>query len=262
MTLPLQKEVVYGPVFSRRLGNSLGINILPRAAKFCHSSCIYCQYGWTDSRAMRFAKLPSSKELLPEIEKAFIQKSRDKVLPDSVTFSGNGEPTLHPEFGNLVKAVKKLRDLYFPKVPIGVLSDSSRVHLSEVREALEELDERVMKLDAGDPITFQAINHPIVKRDFGAMIQGLSRLSRVTLQSLFLLEPVDNTSQKALHHWLSALSRIHPVRLQIYTVSRDTADPRVKAVSLKRLEEIAHVACQVTDLSAATRVTETSVELA
>jgi len=261
MTIPLQTSVVYGPVHSRRLGNSLGINVLPADVKFCLSNCVYCQYGWTDREAMKKVKFRPAKELLEYIEAGFIRNSFSKERIDSITFSGNGEPTLHPEFGKLVREVKNLRDRYFPGVPISVLSDSSRVHLPEVREALEQLDERYMKLDAGDPATFQKINNPIVSRDLEPMIRGLVHLQQVTIQSLFISEPIDNSSNQVLRHWLETLLRIRPRGLQIYTVSRSTADPRVKPVSKKRLNEIAHLACQVTDLSTVTCVTDTHVEL-
>lgn len=211
--------------------------------------------------AMQKVKLHPATELVKEIEDSFKKIFSTGTIIDSITFSGNGESTLHPEFGTLVREVKRLRNHYFPAIPVSILSDSSRVYLPEVREALEKLDERYMKLDTGDQEMYQKINNPVVKADWNRIVDGLSRLSQVTLQSLFLSEPVDNSSGEALNRWLAALARIHPVGLQIYTVYRDTADPKVKSVTSKRLSEIAHLACQVTDLSTVTAVTDTFLEL-
>ncbi|MBI4397681.1 MAG: radical SAM protein [Candidatus Omnitrophica bacterium] len=261
MILPLQTAVVYGPIHSRRLGNSLGINILPEETKFCLSSCIYCQYGFTNPKNLKWSKLLPARELIKCIEAGFHWHALSKRNVDSITVSGNGEPTLHPELIQIATEIKKLRDYYFPSTSIGILSDSSRVHLPQVREALELFDERYMKLDAGSPEMLQKINRPIVPRNWEAMIRGLALLPKVTIQSLFISEPVDNSSTPPLQDWLKTVSQIRPSGLHLYTVYRGTADPRVKPVSKNRLNEIAHFACQVTDLSTVTCLSDTSVQL-
>ena len=241
MTIALQSSVVYGPISSRRLGTSLGINILPTEVKFCLSNCIYCQYGWTDLRQMRSLKLQAAGPLLKEIEKSFSFHSGEGLKPDSITFSGNGEPTLHPEFGKLVRGVKKLRDRFFPGVPVAALSDSSRVHLQEVRQALCELDRQYMKLDAGDRETYLAINNPAINYvnfDFNQILEGLHELPRLTLQSLFLSAPVDNSNGPALRNWLNAVQKLSPQEVHLYTVDRPSADHRVRPAPWPRLLEI------------------------
>lgn len=240
MSIPLQRSVVYGPIFSRRLGRSLGINLFP-GSKFCLSNCIYCQYGWTDLQAMKRVRLRPAGELAEEMERDFSRYRQQGFMPDSITFSGNGEPTLYPAFGMMVREAKRLRDRFFPKVPVTALSDSSRVHRAEVGEALAELDECFMKLDAGDFETYCRINNPLVARDWNQMIQGLRRLPSVTIQSLFISAPVDNSEGTAFQTWLELVSSIHPKGVHVYTVDRRPADPRVVAVSPERLSQIANL---------------------
>lgn len=259
--MPLQPSAVYGPVHSRRLGNSLGINVLPLDAKFCLSNCIYCQYGATDIVAMQKSKIRPAGELLEEIENSFKHISLGRTQIDSITFSGNGEPTLHPEIDDLIQGVKKFRNRYFPAIPISILSDSSRVYLPQVRAALEELDECYMKLDAGSLQMYERMNRPMGNPDWSRMIEGLSRMPQVTIQSLFISEPVNNASAESVRGWLTVLERVRPSGLHIYTVSRDTADPRVRPVGAQRLKEIAYRACEAADLSVLDQESDTFVEL-
>lgn len=240
MTLPLQSSTVYGPVSSRRFGSSLGINISPTAVKFCLSNCIYCQYGWTDLEKVRQVKLRPASELLKEIEQDFSVRSGTGNRIDSITFSGNGEPTLHPELADLVQGVQRLRDRFFPKALLAILSDSTRVHLQEVRAALSEFDERYMKLDAGDAGTYSRINQPVVPIDWSSLVGGLKTLPDVTLQSLFISAPVDNSKGEIFHHWLETVREIGPKAVYVYTVSRPPADERVRPLEWSELCEIAH----------------------
>lgn len=260
MPIPLQHSVVYGPVPSRRLGRSLGINILPTEAKFCLSNCIYCQYGPTDLRAMKKERLRPAVDLLKDIEWDFEALALEGVKVDTVTFSGNGEPTLHPEFDVLVHEVKHLRNIYFAGAKVVILSDSTRVHLPEIREVLEALDERYMKLDAGTAEICQQINRPIGKCDWDERIEGLKRLRDVTLQSLFISAPYDNSTGLPLRCWLEAVAAIRPKGVHVYTVSRSPADPRVKSVSPKRLSEIAKLVRQADPSCEVIAVTDEAVE--
>ena len=239
MTIPLKNSVVYGPVTSRRFGSSLGINLLPTGAKFCLSNCLYCQYGWTDRDRMRKSKLRPARELIEDIERDFSTRSSRGDQIDSITFSGNGEPTLHPELGKLIREIKPLRDLYFPEARLAILSDSTRVHLSGVRDALGELDERYMKFDAGDAGTYARINNPVVPIDWEALVRGLKALPEVILQSLFITSPVDNSEGESLDRWLETVREIGPKAVYVYTVSRPPADSRVKPIDRNRLARIA-----------------------
>jgi wyosine [tRNA(Phe)-imidazoG37] synthetase (radical SAM superfamily) len=238
VTIPLQNSVVYGPVVSRRLGRSLGLNILPADIKFCLSDCIYCQYGRTDFSKMKGAKLPPKAVLLEEIEKELARLSAEGNRLDSITFSGNGEPTLHPDFPRLVEEVKNLRDLYYPGVPVSALCDSTQIHRQEIREALAKLDVRYMKLDAGDEETYRMLNHAVAKINWEQRVSNLGKISEITLQSLFICAPVDNTADPHLRRWMDAVGKIAPREVHLYTIARSTADPAIRPASRKRLEEI------------------------
>lgn len=251
MSIPLQSGVVYGPVHSRRLGLSLGINLLPVREKFCLSSCVYCQYGPTDLEKMAEVKIPAASEILKKIQKGFEQQAAEKTTLHSITFSGNGEPTLHPQLEEIILGVREMRDRYFPDVRIGILSDSSRVHLLRVRQALELCDDRYMKLDAGDIETFRLINQPQIRVNWDAMIDGLKKLSSLTVQSLFLHGyPADNSGGRAFLDWLKVVGEIKPDAVQVYTIDRPPVDFRTKPVPKKRLSEIAALVFQAYGIDA------------
>ncbi len=238
MSIPLQSSVVYGPVDSRRLGRSLGVNILPLDMKFCLSDCIYCQYGHTDPEKMKARKLPKAKDLIREIEKGFAEFAAQRVRIDSLTFSGNGEPTLHPEFSYLAERIKELRDQYFPKVPVSILTDASQVRRPKVREALKGLDLCYLKLDAGTEAMHQAMNHPLSKIKLDAIVRYLKDMPSVILQSLFITAPVDNSVQEHVARWAERVGMINPMAVHIYTIARSSADPSVMPASPERLAEI------------------------
>lgn len=251
MSIPLQSAYVYGPIHSRRLGHSLGINILPNDAKFCLSNCLYCQYGTTNLRAVRMIKLPPAQKIIEMLNIDFERFATTKTKINAITFSGNGEPTLHPELGKILTSVQRLRDCYYPQAKIGILSDSSRAHLPAVRKILAEFDERYMKLDAGDPKTYETINQPMGGVKWEEMIQGLKALKRITLQSLFISAPVNNSEGDLFEAWLSQVKDLVPSAVHIYTLDRSPADSRVKPVSTRRLQKIAE---QVMDLLPGTPV--------
>lgn len=238
MPIPLQSSVVYGPIKSRRLGVSLGINLLPTDHKFCLSDCIYCQYGQSDLKKLRETKLAPPDTLLNEIENAFKQCRIEQPHMDHITFCGNGEPTLYPQFKEMVQGVKQLRDQYFPDARLSILSDSTRVHVKSVREALELLDDRFMKLDAGTGEDYLKINRPLVEMDFDRMIEGLKSLKPLVLQSLFISKPFDNTQGLAYQKWFNTVAKIQPEEIHVYTIDRPPADLKVKAAPKSRLLEI------------------------
>lgn len=238
MTIPLQNSVVYGPVDSRRLGHSLGINILPVDVKFCLSDCIYCQYGRTEPERMKGRKLPEAKELIREIEKGFAEFAAQRVRLDSITFSGNGEPTLHPEFSYLTERIKELRDQYFPSVPVSILTDASQIRRPKVREALKRLDVCYLKLDSGTEAMHQVINHPLSKIGLQTIVRYLKEMPAVILQSLFISAPVDNSAPEHVEKWAELVQAIKPKSVHIYTIARSSADPAILPASRERLLEI------------------------
>ena len=247
---PLQDAAVYGPIHSRRYGYSLGINPLPVTYKFCDFDCVYCQYGWTprpgNTARKTNEKLKSLPELSHEIEASFQKMAAAKIPVDVITIAGNGEPTLYPEFLKLVTGLLQLRDRYFPKVPVGVLSDSSQCHRPEIKEALEMLNERCMKLDGGDWETIEKINKPAGGFNLTRMLEALRQLHDVTIQSLFVRGSYDNTKLDQVDRWVEAVGFVQPKAVQVYTVDRPPASSGIAAVPVSRLREIAELCHSMT----------------
>jgi wyosine [tRNA(Phe)-imidazoG37] synthetase (radical SAM superfamily) len=237
-TIPLQDSVVYGPIRSRRLGASLGINVLPVSRKVCSSNCVYCQYGWTQPGSIG-EPLQRAPELLREIERAFAGHAREGTPVDCITLAGNGEPTLHPDLEALIAGIKRLRDAYFPKAPVGILTDSTQVTRSRVRQALALCDERYMKFDAAEEATWRRINLPFGSTDFSAMVEGLRTLPGIVLQSMFIQGSYDNTGEPHVRAWIEAVGAIRPRCVQVYTVDRGTAAEGITEVPKDTLQEIA-----------------------
>ena len=237
-TIPLQDSVVYGPIRSRRLGASLGINVLPVSRKVCSSNCVYCQYGWTEpgSTAEPLRRAP---ELLREIDEAFARHAREGTPVDCITLAGNGEPTLHPDLEELILGLKRLRDTYFPRAAVGILTDSTQVTRPRVRRALELCDARYMKFDAADEATWRRINLPFGNTDFAAMVEELRRLPDIILQSMFIQGSYDNTGEPHVRGWVESVGRIRPSAVQVYTVDRGTAAEGIAEVPRKTLQAIA-----------------------
>ena len=237
-TIPLQDSAVYGPIRSRRLGCSLGINVLPLSHKVCSSNCVYCQYGWT-LPGQSHERLKCAPELLAEIEEAFQRHTRDQTPVDCVTLAGNGEPTLHPDLVELVIGIKQLRDRYFPKASVGVLSDATQIARPHVRRALALLDARYLKFDAADEATWRRVNQPLGHTDFRAMVDTLRTLPNIVLQSMFIQGTYDNTDDAHLQAWIEAVGAIRPRSVQVYTVDRGTAAPGITEVPRETLQAIA-----------------------
>lgn len=240
MLMDLQPSAVYGPIHSRRLGTSLGINILPCTMKFCLSDCIYCQYGHTHLNELNLAELPPAHKLLEEIGEDFRHRIANGETFDNITFSGNGEATLHPEFHKIVRGVKALRDHYFRGVPLCILSDSTQVLRRGVQFALMEFDQRYMKLDAGDVDTYEKINPAMGLRDLDHIVESLALLCPLTLQSLFITAPVNNMEPEVLAKWIRCVETVRPEEVHIYSIARGTAEDRVRAASAEQLAEVAH----------------------
>ena len=178
MLLNLQNGIVYGPVHSRRLGCSLGINVLPANQKVCSFNCLYCQYGWTDYSMLESVVYPAPEDIFKAIELTLTRLPRS---PDYITLSGNGEPTCHPNFVSIVDGILRLRDRFSPTSQVAILSNSSTVPTLIIRESLEKLDVRIMKLDVGALKPFQTYNIPAPDVSLEAIIEGLSLLRDVTV---------------------------------------------------------------------------------
>jgi len=238
--LPLQSRVIYGPVQSRRLGLSLGVNLLPADYKLCSFNCLYCQYGWTRKPTLdpgdRIKDLPRPEEVLNALERSLKQLLRRRVRLDCITFSGNGEPTLHPDLAEIADAAKALRDRYFPQVKVAILSNSSTVCREAIREALEKFDLKIMKLDAGSDEIIHRLNAPAPPFYLRDVVEGLKKLKGVILQSLFVHGRVTNADPDSIEVWLEKVREIQPTRVQVYTLDRAPAEERLWKVGLATLQ--------------------------
>lgn len=239
--LGLKKGLTYGPVDSRRLGRSLGINILPRDAKFCSLDCVYCQYGWTKVHELRprpGSGLPTPREVRTALE----EKLRSLPAPPAyITFSGNGEPTLHPDFGAMVGEAIAARDLLAPQAKTAILSNSTTVGGAAVRRELLRLDLRVMKLDAGNAAVFERYSRPCAGVDLETITRGLTELAGtapMTIQALFTSGKNGNLVSENLDAWRVRLLTIRPAQVQIYTLARGYPDADIDPATPEELRDV------------------------
>jgi len=241
--MPLHEGIVYGPVRSRRLGRSLGINLTPAHLKLCSFNCSYCQYGWSEHsrRAAEpaFEHWPSPATVAKAVASALRSLAPQGDRIERLTLAGHGEPTLHPKFKEVVAALCKVRDELAPDVPLTVLSNASTLDRADVREALAELDERYMKLDAGDTATLRSVNGSLLSIE--QLVAGLKKVPDIVIQSMFVKDRtgrIDNTGDLTVINWVGALDRIRPKAVQVYTIDRTPAFPYLQAVPAARLREI------------------------
>ena len=244
-TLRLQEGIIYGPINSRRLGRSLGINLLPTTFKLCPFNCIYCQYGWTrihtDDASKYVDDLPTTDKVKDELE-GWLKKDR-KV--SYITFSGNGEPCLHPQFDKMVEIASELRDKYVPQAKVAVLSNSTCLGRSEVVKGLRQLDVRIMKLDCGSEETFRKVNRPHKNVRYEEVVENLKNLERIIIQTVFMQGEINNIDNREVEEWIERLGYIKPQEVQIYSIDRPSADQTLRLVEKEKLEGIAQKAAKV-----------------
>ena len=246
MSTFLFNKIVFGPVKSRRLGISLGINLLPTSRKICSFNCIYCECGWTMGSEIKNEALPSRREVYEALEQK-LSDMKEKQLPiDVITYAGNGEPTLHPEFPGIIDDSIGLRNKYFPEARIAVLSNSSSIGKPEIREALLKVDLNILKFDSAFEQTIKIHNQPYVNLRIEELIKNLELFKgKLIIQTLFVRGLyndylIDNTTPEEIEAWLEAIKRIKPSEVMIYTISRDAPqESRLKKVPLQELREIA-----------------------
>jgi len=244
MTLALLERIVYGPVASRRLGRSLGINLLPAGMKVCNMNCAYCQYGFTRGAVMKFrgqgAAWPTPQNVEDALTQRLTQAAARGELLDRVTVAGHGEPTLHPDFDAVTARLRTVRDRLAPGLPLAILSNSTTALWADVRTALAGYDERYMKLDAGDPLVFAQVNDG--GASFVDVMDGLAALPSLVVQAMFVTDAagtVDNAADGPVAEWLRALERVRAVGVHIYTLQREPALGTLRKVPRRRLREIA-----------------------
>ena len=238
-------DVIFGPVRSRRLGLSLGINLLPNHRKYCSFNCIYCECGWTPLLKEEEIELPPRETVAEFLEKYLGELAEMDYLPDAITFAGNGEPTLNPDFGAIVEDTIRLREKYCPGAKVSILSNASMIHKPDVFHALLKLDNNIQKLDAGSEELFQRINNPVHSLSLTDLVENLKRFNgRVIIQSMFLRgvyrdSPVDNTTDEAVGKWLQQLGEIRPQVVMIYPIARATPVAGLEKIPVSELEAIA-----------------------
>lgn len=239
----LFNDIVFGPIKSRRFGNSLGINLLPINNKVCNFNCIYCECGWTDLKGTKVNYFPKDT-IINAIEKRFKELKESGELIDSITFAGNGEPTMHPDFDIIIDAVILLRNSYLPDVKITVLSNSALLGNKKVFDALLKIDKRVLKLDAGNTNMLNLIDMPLANRDINWYIEKLKLFNgNVIIQTIFLKGNhdgiyIDNTTDKEVRDWIVALKEIKPKEVMIYTIDRETPATGLEKIDKEKLNEI------------------------
>ncbi|MDR0872897.1 MAG: radical SAM protein [Prevotellaceae bacterium] len=240
----LFSSTVFGPVKSRRLGVSLGINLLPNEAKICSFNCIYCECGY--NTVAKNAHIPSREEVRSALETKLIEMKTAGEKPDVLTFAGNGEPTLHPDFEGVIDDTISLRNQYFPNAKVSVLSNSSEISKESVFRALLKVDNNILKLDSAIENTIKILDRPNAPH-FSAekLIENLCRFNgKLIVQTMFVRGThegnlIDNTTETELSAWLAALQKIKPAQVMIYTIDRATPEKNLQKVSVAELKTIA-----------------------
>lgn len=235
----LREETVFGPIRSRRLGSSLGINLLPTKGKICNFDCIYCECGWNkDGRDD--TRIPSASEVRSALEDKLTGLLLEDIHIDSITFSGDGEPTLNPDFPRIINDTLQLRDAFCPTAKVSVLSNATRVHIPETFDALRKVDNPIMKIDAPTDELIQKINRPAPGYSVEKVIEALERFDGdFILQTMFLKsKDFDSSSDEVLIPWMDIVRRLQPREIMVYTIDRPTPEEGLEAFSSARLKEL------------------------
>lgn len=245
MSTILFDKIIYGPIHSRRLGVSLGVNLLPTDGKFCSFDCIYCECGLNSERRAHRG-LPSREEVRRALEEKLSAMKREGTSPDVITFAGNGEPTLHPEFEGIIDDTITERDRFFPRAKVAVLSNSTTLHKEGVFRALNKVEDNIMKLDSVLDSRIRQLNAPTSPDfTFDELLRQLCRFNgNLIIQTMFLRgevggKSVDNTTETEISGWIDALKKIRPRQVMIYTVDRETPLKDLRKVSKEDMDAIA-----------------------
>ena len=235
----LREETVFGPIHSRRLGSSLGINLLPVNGKICSFDCIYCECGWNrDGKDDK--RIPSAAEVRSALEDKLSTLMLEGVGIDSITFSGDGEPTLNPEFPRIIEDTLRLRDVFYPNAKVSVLSNATRVHVPEVFEALRKVDNPIMKIDAPTDELVRLIDNPAPCYSLARTIEALRRFEGdFVLQTMFLRSPdFDSSSPEVLDGWKAIVRDLRPRKIMVYTIDRPTPMQGLEKFSVERMHSL------------------------
>lgn len=219
----IREETVFGPIFSRRLGSSLGINLLPEKGKICNFDCIYCECGWNkDGR--NDTVLPTAEKVRNDLERMLVKLVAEGTPVDSITFSGDGEPTLNPDFVQIIDDTLRLRDKYYPKAKVSVLSNATRVHMPSVFAALRKVDNPIMKIDAPTNEFVERINKPAPGYDVKRVVEALKAFDGdFVLQTCMLRsDNFDSSRPEVIDGLLDIVRLLRPREWMVYTIDRPT----------------------------------------
>ena len=235
---------IFGPVHSRRLGVSLGINLLPSDGKVCSFDCIYCECGYNGEHRPK-SSLPTREEVRMALEEKLKEMKSNGPAPDVLTFAGNGEPTAHPHFPEIIEDTLALRDAYFPDAKVSVLSNATFINRPAVFDALNRVDNNILKLDTVDEEYIRVLDRPTGHYSIREIIEGMKAFKgNCIIQTMFLKgsykgQDMDNTSDKFVLPWLEAVKEIAPRQVMIYTIDRETPDHDLQKATREELDRIA-----------------------
>lgn len=251
MATILFNQIIFGPVHSRRLGVSLGVNLLPVDGKSCSFDCIYCECG-LNKEGRTYRRMPRREEVREALETKLLSMKAEGLTPDVITFAGNGEPTMHPDFGAVIDDTVEVRNRVCPETRIAVLSNATMLHKTSVFDALNKIDDNILKLDSVLDRRIRQLNAPNAPSfTFDKLLEQFIRFKgNLIIQTMFLCgecngESVDNTAAEEIDGWLEALEKIKPKQVMIYTIDRETPVHTLRKVSKESLEAIAGRARQL-----------------
>ena len=235
----MREETVFGPIHSRRLGRSLGINLLPTRGKICNFDCIYCECGWNrDGRGD--SVLPTAAKVRQDLENKLVDLMLQGTPIDSITFSGDGEPTLNPEFPRIIEDTIFLRDAFYPSAKVSVLSNATRVHVPEVFAALRKVDNPILKIDAPTDELAARINKPAPGYSVERVIAALEQFEgNFVLQTMFLKSnDFDSSSPEVLEGWMNIVRHLKPREVMVYTIDRPTPEEGLIAFTVDQMQAL------------------------
>lgn len=233
------EDIVFGPIHSRRLGSSLGVNLLPPEGKLCNFDCIYCECGWNKD-SLGGGRMPDKEAVRAAMEKKFPELAAGGVKVDSITFSGNGEPTLNPDFAGIIDVTVEMRDRYLPDAVITVLSNATMISRPDVLGALKKIDNPVMKIDAPTDSGARTVNRPAAGYHVEDVVRNLSAFGGdFILQTMFLrgggCDPADALW---LEGWMDIVERLHPREVMVYTIDRETPEKGLEKLSAEEMSAL------------------------
>jgi len=243
MSTVIYPSPIFGPIHSRRLGVSLGINLLPNGGKFCTFDCIYCECGFNRDHPAHLP-VPTREEVRMALENKLKDMQVNGLKPDVLTFAGNGEPTSHPYFAEIIDDTLALRNKYFPNAKVSVLSNSTFIHKPAVFAALNKIDNNILKLDTVSADYIRMVNRPTGHYDVNHIIEGLKAFNgNLIIQTMFMKgsfegKDVDNTSDTYVLPWIKTVKEIAPRQVMIYTIDRETPDHDLRKATHEELDRI------------------------